>query len=64
MILTLAVAGCGHRLVAPPGETAALIFPDRKTLKPLSRDDYSVEVVVTGGPYKGLHGFVMKEAFK
>jgi hypothetical protein len=89
------VAGCGHRLVAPPGETAVLIFPDRQTVtkvaqiikekgmpgamgelgetakakpivdgtrvKVLSTDEYSVEVLVTRGPYQGLHGFVVKD---
>ncbi len=98
IMLAAMAAGCGHRLVAPPGETAVLVFPDRKTItkveqmikeegmlgaigamgetakakpivdgtrvKVLSRDDYSVEVVVTRGPYKGLHGFVVKDAVK
>jgi hypothetical protein len=96
LILVIAAAGCGHRLVAPPGQTAVLIFPDRQSVtkveqmikkegilgaigaagetakakpivggthvKVLSSDQYSVEVVVTSGPYKGLHGFVMKDA--
>jgi hypothetical protein len=98
IMLAMAIAGCTHRLVAPPGETAVLIFPDRQSVtkveqmikedgmlgavaaagetakakpivdgtrvKVLSRDEYSVEVVVARGPYKGLHGFVMKEAVK
>jgi len=96
LMMAIAAAGCGHQLVAPPGETAVLIFPDRQSVakveqmikeegmlgaigaagetakakpivggtyvKVLSRDQYSVEVVVTSGPYQGLHGFVMKEA--
>ncbi|HTW89548.1 MAG TPA: hypothetical protein VMD75_16245 [Candidatus Binataceae bacterium] len=96
IIFALTIAGCTHPLIAPPGETAVLIFPDRKSVtkveqmikeegmlgafaaageadkarpivagtrvKVLSRDEYSVEVVVARGPYKGLHGFVMKEA--
>lgn len=96
-LLMLAMAtGCTHPLVAPPGETAVLIFPDRQSVikveqkikqegmlgafaaagetlkakplvqgtrvKVLSRDEDSVEVVVARGPYKGLHGFVMKNA--
>jgi hypothetical protein len=96
-MLAMTAAGC-HRLVAPPGETAVLIFPDHETatkvaqmvkeqgmlgaiaalgetakprpvlvgtyVKVLSSDDYSVEVVVTRGPYKGLHGYVLKDAVK
>ena len=95
-LIMLAATGCGHRLVAPPGKTAVLVFPDRQTVtkvqqmikeegmlgalaamgetaqakpivqgtrvKVLSSDEYSVEVVVTRGPYKGLHGFVLKDA--
>jgi len=94
----LAVAGCGHRLVAPQGQTAVLIFPDRATatkfqdkvkqdgimgavgalgptanvkplvngthVKVLSEADDADEVIVTRGPYKGLHGYVLKDAVK
>ena len=97
VMLAIVAAGC-HRLVASPGETAVLIFPDHQiatkvaqmakeqgmlgaiaalgeTAKPrpvlagtyvkvLSSDEYSVEILVTRGPYKGLHGYVLKDAVK
>jgi hypothetical protein len=97
-IALLAIAAACHRLVAPPGDTAVLVFPDRETadkvaqmardkgmlgaigslgegvkarpvlagtaVKVMSSDDYSTEVIVTRGPYKGLHGYVLKTAVK
>ena len=34
--LSLFVAGCQHRLVAPPGETTVAIYPDRHTYDKLA----------------------------
>ena len=87
IMFAMAIAGCTHPLIAPPGETAVLIFPDRQSVtkveqmikedgmlgafaaagetdkarpivagtrvKVLSRDEYSVEVVVARGRTRG-----------
>jgi predicted small lipoprotein YifL len=97
-MLAVTIAGCGHRLVAPQGQTAVLIFPDRDTIakfqqkikehqimgavgalgpsskvtplvngthiKVLSENGDVDEVIVTRGPYKGLHGYVLKSTVR
>ncbi|GEM_PF-4252671 len=97
-MLAVTIAGCGHRLAAPQGQTAVLIFPDRDTIakfqqevkehqimgavgalgpsskvtplvngthvKVLSEDANIAEVTVTRGPYKGLHGYVLKSTVR
>jgi hypothetical protein len=97
-MLAAAASGCGRQLVAPQGQTAALVFADRDTLakfqqqakdrgimgavgalgpssnvkplvngtrvKVLAEDNDTAEILVTRGPYKGLHGYVLKTAVK
>jgi hypothetical protein len=94
--LALLAAGCGHRLVAAPGQQTVSVYPDEDTylrlaklkkeggmagmlgglgenftakqvddktpVKILSSDENGSMVEVTGGPSKGLKGFVAKNS--